>query len=38
MANTRGVDGRGQPFDLPTISPPNDTLGVLTRDLGSDTT
>ncbi|KAL6335370.1 hypothetical protein AAG906_029613 [Vitis piasezkii] len=20
--NTRGVDGRGQPFDLPTISPP----------------
>ena len=27
MANTRGVDGCGQPFDLPTISPPATPLG-----------
>ena len=39
MANIRGVDGRGQPSNLPTISPsPNDTPGVRTHDIGSDTT
>uniref|UniRef100_F6H809 Uncharacterized protein n=1 Tax=Vitis vinifera TaxID=29760 RepID=F6H809_VITVI len=27
MAKTKGVDGHGQPFDLPTISPPATPLG-----------
>ena len=27
MTNTRGVDGRGQPSDVPTISPPATPLG-----------